>query len=81
MGLPEYKDVSRKQGTQYGNIVAGLDEHNEAHILKTDEGGKIDITQSDLFSVFTSLLREVKKMNMYLSFITSVEIKNTDVEG
>lgn len=41
----------------------------------------VDITQLDLYSVFHSILEELKKTNIHLSMITDNNIDTSDIGG
>jgi hypothetical protein len=46
-----------------------------------DEGGveKLNVTDVSTEGLLTDILKELKKMNLHLSLMTDVDIKNTEV--
>ena len=49
--------------------------------LRIDSGEGVALTDlNTLMATFTDMLKELKKMNLHLSVITDLTIKNTEVE-
>lgn len=50
------------------------------NVTVTESGeDKLRIQDLEIYSLLENMLKELKKMNLYLSEITSTEIKNTDL--
>ena len=48
--------------------------------LKVNTEGDLDITTSDLYTIFMDILKELKKMNLHMQVMTDITISNEDIE-
>jgi hypothetical protein len=74
LGQDRYVRIVDKDGNQIGDTGSTPLEVN------VKDSANITVEQPDLYTTFTDILRELKKMNIQLSIMTDNLVTNQDVE-
>ncbi len=74
MGKPDDFNPGRVRG------VYQLDKDGKSRSLTIDEIGLLDVKQTELFSIFNLILKELKIMNLHLATMTDNELYEWEID-
>jgi hypothetical protein len=67
-------------GDTRGLGILGVDGSNQARFFKVNDTGKLDVVQTELFSLFYNILKQLEKINIHLSIMTDNEIQDWETK-
>lgn len=68
------------EGGHLGALIMGIDAHGDTRILSTTVDQRLEMSQTDLYNVFTGILVELQKINFQMALMTDTAAPDYETE-